>query len=252
MYRSYALHQIDLNDIARTERWYAFRHGPEIARRYGPWLARLESYRPVELPEEARAYGTTNYLCTEGIWRDMPDPSDRGFLGMTQPPKHARPFSCMVPVQPDYDFKGGNDAPDDHFVLRWVQLIKFPAGVDQKEACDWYSRTFAPAACQQGSLNRFFTFRAVKEDVHVAGHWAEGATTPDYQGNPNDHRWDLVTEMWFDDFEGWKAFVNGDLPAPEWAETEKYPFVKSVEEFVSAFLLEIPAYDWLKTDRAFI
>lgn len=253
MYRSYALHQIDLNDIARTERWYATKHGPEIARRYGPWLARFESFRPVELPEDARTgYGSTNYFCTEGMWRDLPDPADNGFLGMTQPVKHARPFSCMVNAQPEDDFKGGGDAPDRHFVLRWVQLLEYPEGVDKAAADAWYTGPFAQAACQQGSLNRFFSFQAVKEALHVPGHWAEGESTPDYVGVPADHRWDRVTEMWFDDFDGWRAFVNAKLPAPDWAQTERVPFLTPYDNFVSAFLLEIPAYDWLRIDRAFL
>lgn len=252
MYRSYALHRIDLNDIASTERWYITKHGPQIARRYAPWLERLESYRPVELPEDARGYGIANYFCTEGIWREMPDPADRGVLGMTQPPKHARPFSCIVPVQATEDFKGRDDAPEDHFILRWVQLIEYPEGVDKTAADRWYTGTFAEAACRQPSLNRFFSFRTVDEDIHVAGHWAKGAVTPSYVGVPEDHRWDRVTEMWFDDFAGWRAFVNADLPAPPWVQTGRFPFLEPDSSFVSSFLLETPAYDWLRVDRAVI
>lgn len=252
MYRSYALHHIDPNDITRIERWYVTKHGPEISRRYGPWLARFESFRPVEMPEDAMRYGATNYFCTEGIWRSMPDPSDRGFLGMTLPPRDAQPFSCIVPVQPDCDFKGRNDAPDDHFILRWVQLIEYPAGVDKKTADAWYTGVFAEAACGQKSLNRFFSYKAVEEDVHVAGHWAIPETAGDYRGNPDNHRWDRVTEMWFDDFEGWRAFVNAKLPVPEWAQSDETPFLHPYSNFASAFLLEMPAYDWLKADRAFV
>ena len=252
MYRSYALHSIDINDIASTERWYAMKHGPEIARRYGPWLTRFESFRPVELPEDAKAYGTTNYFCTEGMWREMPDPADKGVLGMTQPPKHARPFSCIVPAQATEDFKGHGDAPDDHFILRWVQLMEYPEGVDKAAADRWYTGTFAKGACEQKSLNRFFSFKTVEEDIHVAGHWATGEITPSYKGIPQDHSWDRVTEMWFDDFEGWRAFVNAELPVPDWAQTKRFPYLAPVSNFVSAFLLEFPAYDWLTVRRAFV
>lgn len=252
MYRSYALHRIDPNDIASTERWYITKHGPQIGRRYAPWLERLESYRPVELPEDAKGYGIANYLCTEGIWREMPDPSDNGILGMSQPPKHARPFSCIVPVMATEDFKGHNDAPEDHFILRWVQLLEYPEGVDKEEADRWYTQVFAPAACKCPALNRFYSFRAVEEDIHVAGHWAATGAAPSYAGVPEDHRWDRVSEMWFDDFEGWRAFVRGEYPAPPWAQTEAIPFLKADTNFVSSFLLEAPAYDWLRVDRAFV
>lgn len=39
------------------ERWYHRDHSAEIARRYGPWLARHESYLPVDAPVDARECG---------------------------------------------------------------------------------------------------------------------------------------------------------------------------------------------------
>lgn len=252
MYRSYTLHRIDPNDIAATERWYVTKHGPEIARRYAPWLARFESFRPVELPPDRAGYGTTNYFCTEGIWRGLPDPADQGVLGMTQPPRHARPFSCIVPVQATDDFKGWESAPDDHPVLRWVQLLEYPAGVDKEAADRWYTQVFAPAACRQESLTRFFSFRRAEGDLHLAGHWSQSPHAPAFVGGPEDHQWDRVTEMWFEDFNGWRAFVNASLPAPDWRQRESFPFLEEDRNFVSAFLLEFPAYDWMRTPRAFL
>lgn len=253
MFRTYALHRIDPNDIASTERWYIHQHGPQVARRYGPWLKRFESYRPVELPEDARGYGIANYFDTEGWWEGAPDLDDRGFLGMTQPYRHARPFSCAVPPQPTDDFKGGEAAPEDHFVLRWVQLIEWPEGVDKASADTWYREVFAPAAAAQPSLNRFFSSVVINDDsVGLPGHWAEGEITPEYKGTPGDHRWDRLTEMWFDDFEGWRAFVQAELPRPDWAETDRFPFLAADDHFVSSFLLESPAYDWLRVGRAYI
>ena len=247
MYRSITLHRIDINDIAGTERWYITRHGPEIARRYGPWLTRFESYRPVELPDDAKYFGIANYLSTEGWWRELPE-SDRGFLGMSQPPKHARPFSAAVPVQPERDFKGMSDAPETHFILRWVQLLQYPDGVDKAAADRWYTEVFAPEAVRCESLNRFFSSRAIP-GVRLPGHWAQAERTPDYQGCPADHVWDRVTEMWFDDFNGWRRFVQSGLPVPDWAERETFPYLEPDEHFVSSFLLEAPAYDWLRLDR---
>ena len=253
MIKTYALHRIDLNDIAATERWYQTKHGPQIARRYGPWLARFESYRPVEIPDDAKCYGIANYLDTEGWWRELPDLSDRGFLGMTQPAAHAQPFSAAVPAQPAEDFKGMGDAPEDHFILRWVQLIQWPEGVDKAAADNWYTEIFAPAAVKCTALNRFFSYRTIVDpDLHLPGHWAESETTPEYRGCPQDHQWDRVSELWFDDFAGWRAFVSAGLPKPGWAETERFPFLTRDTHFVSSFLLETPAYDWMKMDRAVI
>ena len=249
---TYVLHRIDPNDIASTERWYMHRHGPQIARRYGPWLARFESYRPVELPRDARGYGIANYLDTEGWWSlPLPNPDDRGFLGMSQPPKHARPFSAAVAAQPEHDFKGRGDAPEDHFILRWVQLIEYPEGVDKALADRWYTETFAREAVRCPTLNRFFSSRTVP-GVRLPGHWAEIESTQNDHGFPADHIWDRVTEMWFDDFDGWRRFVQSALPRPDWAETERFPWVAPDSHFVSSFLLETPAFDWLRIDRAVI
>ena len=253
MFRTCTLHRIDVNDIASTERWYIHQHGPQVARRYGPWLARFESYRPVEVPDDARGYGIANYLDTEGWWRELPDLSDRGFLGMTPPYRHARPFSCAIPAQPTEDFKGGQDAPEAHFILRWVQLIEWPEGVGKDAADTWYCDVFAPAAVRQASLNRFFSYKAIHDpNVGLPGHWATVENAPSLQGSPDDHRWDRLTEMWFDDFAGWRAFVQTELPKPEWAETGRFPFLAPDTHFVSSFLLETPAYDWMSIDRAVI
>lgn len=55
MVKSIVMHQLDYNNIAACEEWYYRCHGPQIARRYGPWLARFESYRPVPLPGDIEA-----------------------------------------------------------------------------------------------------------------------------------------------------------------------------------------------------
>jgi hypothetical protein len=46
MIRSIVVHDIPVDSVAAMERWYHRVHAPEIARRYGPWLTRHESFVP--------------------------------------------------------------------------------------------------------------------------------------------------------------------------------------------------------------
>ena len=68
MIKSIVLHDIPINHIALMERWYYQKHGPEIARRYEPWMQRFESFMPVSAPADAQAYGFYNWRVTEGWW----------------------------------------------------------------------------------------------------------------------------------------------------------------------------------------
>jgi hypothetical protein len=66
MLQSVVMHDIPMNRVAAMERWYWREHAPEINRRFGPWLARHESYLPVDAPADARVYGYHHWRVTEG------------------------------------------------------------------------------------------------------------------------------------------------------------------------------------------
>ena len=44
--KSIVLFDMDPNIVPAWERWYYEYHSPEVARRYGPWIARHESFVP--------------------------------------------------------------------------------------------------------------------------------------------------------------------------------------------------------------
>lgn len=75
MLKSIVVHDIPMSRIAAMERWYWRDHAPEINRRFGPWLARHESFLPVDAPVEARSFGFFNWRVTEGYWRELPLPA---------------------------------------------------------------------------------------------------------------------------------------------------------------------------------
>lgn len=250
-FKSVAMHHIDINDYASTEHWYYTYHGPQLARRYGPWLDRFESYRPAPAPDEAKAYGLVNYLCTVGIWNGIPESGPKGEMALSTPKVHARPFHFLGPVQCTEDFKGWDFEPRDKTVLRWVQLFRYPETVAKQAADDWYINRFSKQACEKVSLFRFFSYKALDEAIHLPGEWKKD-TYKDMKGKPQDHQWDRLSEMWFEDYNDWKTFIHESFTPPKWAGYHQYPFVKPDQDYQSCFLLERPDFDWLKSDHCFL
>lgn len=249
MYRSIVMHQLDYNYIAACEEWYYRCHGPQIARRYGPWLERFESYRPVPLPSDFRAeeLGYTNWLMTVGYWREIPGEGAKGEMAMTSPRADARNFSVFLPPQFEDDFKGSELEPEEKACLRLVQLWQYPEGVDKEQADRWFCDDLAKEIAEVDEVYRFFGVRAVTEDIHLPGTWKPETMARMMQnGNPGDHQWDRVTELWFETFDEVRAFFEKakNFTRPFWAEQDCYPFLKPYDHYVSTFLLERPAYDW--------
>ncbi|MBO6010293.1 MAG: acetyl-CoA hydrolase, partial [Oscillospiraceae bacterium] len=60
--------------------------------------------------------------------------------------------------------------------------------------------------------------------------------------------------LWFDGPEEWKTAVAAAdaLPAPEWAQTERFPFLKPNFNIVGMFLPDMAASDNLTQYRGYI
>ncbi len=249
MLRTMVMHELDYNYIAPCEEWYYRLHAPQLARRYGPWLERFESYRPVPLPADlkAEALGYTNWLVTVGFWREIPKEGPQGELCLSTPPVDARNMSIFLPPQSSDDFKGSNFAPEEKACLRFVCMLEYPAGVDKKEADDWFVQVLAKEISEVESVWRFFGTPAVKEEIHLPGMWKKEAMERMQKNHhPNDHTWDRLVEIWFETFDDVREFLEKakHFSAPSWAQTESFPFLEPYENFASTFLLERPAYDW--------
>jgi hypothetical protein len=98
---------------------------------------------------------------------------------------------------------------------------------------------------------RFFSYKALEEEIHLPGEWKKD-TLKDMKGIPEDHQWDRLSEMWFEDYNEWKKFVKESFNKPEWATYDKYPFLKPEEDYLSCFLLERPDYNWLKSTHCYL
>jgi hypothetical protein len=252
MIRSIVVHDIPADSLAAMERWYHGVHAPEIARRYGPWLARHESFVPVAPPPEATRFGVFDWRVTDCWWRELPATGPQGALSFTPPPVWPQVATCFIPAQPTNDFLGWDLLPEEHVCFRWHVLLRYPDGVSAEEGERWFLETHAPQVCGLPGLRRFFSFRVVDEDVRLPGVWRDGDSPPP---KTVQHEWHRLSELWFDSLTDWKAAVvdgSAAMTPPPWATRPDYPFVKPGRDFVSSFLLERPADEFLRDLRGYL
>ncbi len=253
MLKSVVIHDIPMSHIAAMERWYWRDHAPEINRRFGPWLARHESYLPVDAPADARGFGFFNWRVTEGFWRELPLSGPRGNLAFTVPPVWPRVATGFFAAQPTEDICGGGIQPRERAVLRWYCLTRYPAGVGEREAERWFLDVHARELAELGSPYRVFSTRAHKEPVPLPGEWPAGGGSPPAQSVL--HSWDRLTELWFETFDDWNAFMAEAAPRltpPPWGAGSRYPYLRPGDEFVSSFLLERPSDEFSRDARGYL
>lgn len=251
MYKSIVMHELDYNYIAPCEEWYYRYHGPQLSRRYGPWLARFESFRPVPLPGnlDAQKLGYTNWLTTIGYWREIPLTGPRGELCLTTPPVNARNFGAMFPPQPTEDLKGADLCPTEKSCLRLLVFWQYPPQADKEEADAFFLNVLAKEISAVPEVYRFFSSRTVTEEIPLPGTWKPKQMEELMRrGNPSDHTWDRMAELHFETFDQVRAFfaASKSFSRPEWAETKQFPFLTPYLHLASTFLLERPAFDWMK------
>ena len=252
MIKSIVMHDINISHIAAMERWYFRDHGPEINRRFGPWLTRHESFLPVDAPPEARRYGFFNWRVTEGYWRELPESGPKGNLSFTVPPIYPKVATCFVPAQPTEDFMGHEFQPQEKNVLRWYMLFKYPEGVDKEEGEEWFLNVHVPEVMKQPGLYRFFSSRVIEQHIPLPGTWAPGTLPP-----PDTvlHSWDRLCELWYETFDDWRESVISSPPQytkPAWATHDQYPFLEPFTDFVCSFLLERPNDEFWRDSRGYL
>ena len=104
------------------------------------------------------------------------------------------------------------------------------------------------------SVYRFFNTPVYQEEIHLPGTWKPEQMELMYKnGNPGDHQWHRYAELWFETFDEVREFFRAaeSFTRPSWAEKEEYPFLNPYDHYISTFLLERPAYDWMRDWRVY-
>jgi hypothetical protein len=252
MLKSVVMHDIPIDHVAAMERWYYRDHAPEINRRFGPWLARHDSYLPVDAPADARAHGFYNWRVTEGIWRELPATGPRGNLAFTLPPAWPRVATAFFPAQPTEDFLGGQLQPHERQVLRWYMLLKFPVGVSERDSEHWYLEKQARELEQLPGVYRAFSSRVLSGHHPLPGEWPSTSRPP---MEALLTQWDRLSELWFETFEDWRVFMRAaseQCTRPPWASQPGYPFLSPGTSLVSSFLLERPTDEFARDARGYL
>lgn len=218
------------------DRFYFRYHSKECIRFFGPWLARYETYRSFDAPEDPalEPYGVISPGRVTELWyRSVEEwveakPNSRPY---TPPPGGwqrgtstvPRPVA-IVPAMPTEDFLGKEPSPEESPIVRWYQAIKYPEGVSAEDGEKWYTEVFAQEAKEQNDLLRFASWKAVPN-------------------SPIQSPWMRITEMWYPSVEAWYTSAIESPPKytkPAWG--GQAPFV----QMGSILLAYKPQVDFLK------
>ena len=236
------------NEMPAFERWYLRYHASEVIAKDGPFIPRFIAYRPLPVIPEALTYGHYNMRVIEVWFRNIED-YDGGnsvFHFTWQAPWAKSPViwdkfeiprvSICVPVPAQNVFLAGKYSADEKMMLRWYTFTKYPQGVSLQEGDDWFVNVHSKEVLQQPGLIGYFSARAVQFPGKPAATWVR------------------QSELWYEDFNGWKKSVIDKPPKytkPPWAKYDKYPFLEPYVDFTSTFIAERPDIDYLKEARPF-
>jgi hypothetical protein len=243
--KTFVLHHLpDMDDLPAAERWFYRYHIPEVLRNRP---LSYVSFRAVPAPEGAEAYGYFNYKVHENLAVGDEEPP-LGLLGMSHEVVPLNVVMVTVPVVPTEDFLGRETPFDERTILRWFCVHRYPGGVSVEEGDEWFREVHAPEVLRQPGLTRFFSYRVMPPRFAIRG------SRPLFlhPRSTFSSDWHRVSELWYEDARGWRESVLAAPPAytpPPWATRETYPFLAPGAGFVSTFLLERPADDWLRDVR---
>jgi hypothetical protein len=241
----------DENDRPALERWFYRYHVPEVMTQ-NPWTVKYVLYRVVPAPPGGENYGYFNYRVHEN-W--VPDKTLRrgtkGLLAMTTQPGACDAIVVNMPAEPTEDFLGGKCCFDDHTILRWVTVFRYPDGVSVEEGEDWYLNTHVPEVMKQPGLTRFFSTKAYLGKMPLP----QGEDFKEKHDDLFYKQWHRVSEMWYENNTGWVNSILSNPPQytkPRWATHDKYPLLIPGSEFISTFILERPDQDYIRDFRPLI
>lgn len=251
----------------RLQHWLYATHVPDSISKFGQYCNKYAFYNALPVPPEGMRFGARRMQLTEHYWmvnemtpemsvnnftERMPvevlrwqgmipdDDVDLSKMENMDGDEHRKsgggdmpPFVfAHLPINWQDDYKGKGRTIDDGPNYRWLFVLNFP---DPEEGEKWFQEVFVPYFQNRPEVNRF-----VSSKVY-----------PDVVGC----KFQRAVELWFDGPEEWyTAAVEGtkDMPKPEWAQQEQFPFLKANYNIVSLFLSDMVTSDNLTQYRGYI
>lgn len=245
---------LDENMRPAMERWFRRSHVPDVLTQF-PWMNRYLLYRPVPAPEGARDAGLYTYRIHENWASDFSlRRGPKGLIQMTpEPGNHCVKAEIVhVPAEPTEDFLGSDWSYEQHTFVRWVMAYRYPKGAD-KENCDrFFLDVQAKEIMKMPGLIRFFSHKAIEFQGSALPLTTEDNAieedSPVY--DMMMRHWDRLNELWFECNDDWTRALITDTPEftkPDWATSDRFPFLEPGTDLIHTFLLESPDNDFTRT-----
>jgi hypothetical protein len=252
----------------KLKHWLYRYHIQDSISQFGPYVSKYAFYPALPTPPEGERFGTLRMQLTEHYWMLNPFQEDlkvktiteympldilrwQGILPDTgevlegnidgdshraaggtdnQPPF----IFAFVPVWWDEDFKGTARTVEDGPNYRWQFVMRYPDGVSPDLGDTWFYEHVIPAYQERSEVTRILTSR-IMQDI-------------------NNCPYCRVVEIWFDGPSDWyKASVENAaaIKKPEWAQQERFPYLKPRFEIAGLFLTDIAEMDHMTQYRGY-
>lgn len=252
----------------KLQHWLYYYHAPESIAKFEPWVTKYAFYNALPTPPQGERFGTYRMQLTEHYWMVNPmsqeslvnslneyfpmdamiwqgtipeSAKEDGFMADGEVARSSGgengcpPFIfAFLPIFWEQDLKGAGRTMVDGPNYRWQFLVSYPD--DHKEDGDaWMVNEVLPAFAVMPEVTRIMTSK-VKKEI-------------------NNCHMDRCVEMWFDGPEEWYHCAVENAAAftkPEWAEYDKFPYLRPQFQFASLFLTDIATSDNLKQYRGYL
>lgn len=251
----------------KLQHWLYYYHIPESIAKFEPWVTKYAFYNALPTPPEGERFGTYRMQLTEHYWMvnpmsqeslvnslneyfpldalkwqgTIPDDDGQGRMADGEAARSSGgdngcpPFIfAFLPIFWEQDLKGQGRTMVDGPNYRWLFLVSYPDG--RKEEGDrWMMEEILPAFAAMPETTRIMTSR-VKKEI-------------------NGNHMDRCVEIWFDGPEEWYqcAVVRArEFKKPDWAQCDRFPYLRPQFQFASLFLSDIATCDNLKQYRGYL
>lgn len=241
----------------KLNHWLYYHHIPESISQFGPYVTKYAFYNALPCPPDGERFGTHKMQLTEHYWlidhlsapfevktyseffppevlvwqgnmlesalsdeRICAD--DSRTAGRDAEEEDVSPFIfAFVPVSWEKDLKGRGRTIVDGPNYRWQFMVSYPEGVTEEEGDRWLMEELLPVFVEKEEVRRVLTSKIIQE--------------------VNDFMFHRVVEIWFEGPDEWhKVCVKEgeDFPKPAWAQTNQFPYLKAMKNFVGIFLAD--------------